>query len=484
MPIQTWIILSQTFLHKLSAAINVFINKNCMNMKNLRKLFFAAGWMIVAAGLTLASCTKEGPAGANGKDGTNGANGANGKDANETCIQCHSKAMVDAIAVEFQMSKHNWGIAAFEEAGNTTCGPCHEQLAYVYVCDNNTPSTFTFNATTKKWVNDYVTNAANAIGSIGCYTCHSSLHTTYGTADLVLTNTEPVAMTMWGGAQTIDLAQGGGSSNLCVKCHQPRPLTCGNDPSGRLLNYDSVLNYPLAVMYDSAAGAKNTMLKPSYRMHVHYGAVGAVYAGVGAIEYDGTRDYTDSPHTTLATCSDCHMAPLTGVAGGHSFNVRNGIETALTSSTTWNFNGCNTELCHAASPIDANSDKFKGTRAEVKVLLDALAAKINACGGGNDILHKETSSANLWAGITTNNYDGYLDIYSSSTNPGGYWRDPYNTSPTNMAKPKFPKLLMVQTGALINFQFCLREYSLGIHNTQYVKALLVNTVEALTAAGL
>jgi hypothetical protein len=53
-----------------------------------------------------------------------------------------------------------------------------------------------------------------------------------------------------------------------------------------------------------------------------------------------------------------------------------------------------------------------------------------------------------------------------------------------MAKPKFPKLLNVQLGAIINFQFCLREYSLGIHNTLYVKALLVNTVEALTAAGL
>jgi hypothetical protein len=53
-----------------------------------------------------------------------------------------------------------------------------------------------------------------------------------------------------------------------------------------------------------------------------------------------------------------------------------------------------------------------------------------------------------------------------------------------MAKPKFPKLLMVQTGAIINFQFCLREYSLGIHNTKYVKALSVNTVEAMNAAGL
>jgi hypothetical protein len=292
-------------------------------------------------------------------------------------------------------------------------------------------------------------------------------------------------MTMWGGAKTINLTQGGGSSNLCVKCHQPRPLVCGNDPAGRLLNYDSVKNFPTAMMYDSAAGVKNTMLKPSYRMHVHYGAVGAVYSGQGGIEYPGSVAYANSPHTTLASCKDCHMAgPMTGVAGGHSFNVRNAIESALSSSTTWNFNGCNTTACHGANPINATSAKWQATRTEIKGLLNALATKINACGGGHDILHADAAATNLWAGITTGNYDGYLDIYSSSTNPDGYWRDPYNTSAPNMAKPKFPKLLMVQTGAIINFQFCLREYSLGIHNTVYVRALLTNTVEAMTAAGL
>jgi hypothetical protein len=38
-------------------------------------------------------------------------------------------------------------------------------------------------------------------------------------------------------------------------------------------------------------------------------------------------------------------------------------------------------------------------------------------------------------------------------------------------------------GAIINFQLSLREYSLGIHNTQYSKALLANSIQAMTAAG-
>jgi hypothetical protein len=453
-------------------------------MKNLQKLLFAAGLMIVAASLMLTSCTKEGPQGATGPAGKDGTDG---KDASETCKQCHAKAVVDAIAVEFQLSKHNWGIAAFEEAGNASCGPCHEQKAFVYVCENNTPATFTFNETTKRWVNNYTSNAANAIGAIGCFTCHSSLHTTYGMSDIALTSVAPVPMTMWGGAKTIDLPADGGSSNLCAKCHQPRPLVATNtyDPATRLINYDSLKNQPTVVFYDTTAGAKNVNTRPSYRMHVHYGTVSAVYAGVGGIEYPGLRTYENSPHTALASCSDCHQAsPMTGVAGGHAFNMRNAIESALSGSTSWNFNGCNTADCHGASPLDANSSKFKDTRAEVKTLLDELAAKINNTGGDADILHRETASSNLWAGITTNNYDGYLDIYDAGSNPNGYWRNPAgpNTAPNN-TKPKFPKLLNVQVGAMINFQFCLREYSLGIHNTLYVKALLKNTIDEMTKQG-
>lgn len=446
-------------------------------MKKITVFMLAAGMMISAASFVMTSCTKEGPQGEPGKDGTNGT------DASETCKQCHSPAMVDKVATEFQLSKHSWGTTAFEEAGNTSCTPCHAQKAFVYVCANNVPSTFTF--TGGKWVNDYATIASDAIGAISCFTCHSSLHNTYGTADLALTSTAPVSMTMWGGAKTINLTQDSSRSNLCVKCHQPRPLTCSNDPAGRLLNYDSIKNFPNLMMYDSTPGATtNKYLRPSYRMHIHYGAVGAVVAGMGAIEYPGTVAYTNSPHTTKASCQDCHMAdPMTGIAGGHSFNCRNAKESALSSSTTWNFNGCNVAGCHGDDPISATSAKWTNTRTEIKGLLDALATKINAAGGGHNILHSDASSTNLWWGVSTGNFDGYLDIYDASSNPNGYWSNPYGSGTTNAGKPKFPSLKFVQTGALINFQFCLREYSLGIHNTQYVRALLKNTADALTAAG-
>jgi len=84
-------------------------------MKKLHKFFFAAGMLAVAGTMFLASCTKEGPQGPQGVAGPAGKDGTNGKDANETCKLCHAKAVVDAIAVEFELSKHNWGEASFEE---------------------------------------------------------------------------------------------------------------------------------------------------------------------------------------------------------------------------------------------------------------------------------------------------------------------------------------------------------------------------------
>ncbi|TAL68534.1 MAG: hypothetical protein EPN88_07065 [Bacteroidetes bacterium] len=461
-------------------------------MKNLIKLFS----VLLTAGFFLTSC--EGPMGPAGAAGTNGTNGTNGIDANETCKECHNPTVVDAVAVQFEFSKHSYGEAAFEESGNTTCTPCHASEAFKYVCANNIPSTFTLNATTGKYSNDYATIASKAYGEIDCFTCHSSLHTTYAGTDFSpLTTTAAVSMTMWKGAKSIDLTQDGGMSNLCVKCHQPRPLTTSTSASnGDVVDYASLVSDPTAIFYDNAVGnaAPNKVI-PSYRTHVHYGTVGAIFAGKGGVEFTGSVAYANSTHTTAAACQDCHMAAITGRAGGHTFRVRSG-EGALSSSTSWNFNGCNATGCHSASPITssnaASNAKFGIPRTEIKGLLNSLATKINSIGGGTDILHSQSDgSSNLWAGLTTGNYDGYLNIYDPSSNPAGVWKNPGSTSSwttdqkaVNTALPTFPSLKNVVMGSMINFQMCLREFSLGIHNTTYSRALLQNSIDALTAAGI
>ncbi|HZY26545.1 MAG TPA: hypothetical protein VFE71_12015, partial [Bacteroidales bacterium] len=98
--------------------------------------------------------------------------------------------------------------------------------------------------------------------------------------------------------------------------------------------------------------------------------------------------------------------------------------------------------------------------------------------------------SNLWFGLTTNNYDGYFNLYDPVNNPTGsdnnatMFQNP-STSGFTAAQVTYnstlPKLTLTnaQMGAIINFQLCLREFSLGIHNTAYSTTLLTNTVAAL-----
>ena len=448
-------------------------------------LFNLMGLLMIMLAIALVSCTKDGPAGKDGVNGADGAPGTNGTDGTAGCIECHSPESVDLIAIQFDFSKHHYGEAAFEEAGNVGCTPCHASEAFKYVCENNIPSTFTLNSTTGKYRNDYQTVTTDAYGEIGCSTCHSAIHSTYEPGDLALTTVAPVSMTMWGGAKEINLPADGGRSNLCVKCHQPRPFVTSTTLSdGNLVDYANLIANPDVIYYDSAVGnaAPNKHL-PSYRFHVHYGAVGAVYAGVGKGGIEFGSGYENSDHTDKASCQDCHMATINGRAGGHTFKVRNGDGPLVwtgNNATTFNYNGCNVEGCHADDPVSATSvSTWTDPRTTIKGLLDELATKINDIGSGTAILHSDATEANLWAGITTGNWDGYLDIYDPSVNPNGYWRNITNNSPTNLGKPKFPSLTNAQVGAMINFQLCLRDFSLGIHNYMYTKALLQNSIAEL-----
>ena len=435
-----------------------------------------------------ASCVKEGPPGTNGTNGTNGATGAvgaAGKDANETCKMCHTPSKVDIIAVQFQYSKHETGEAALSESGNAGCSPCHTQGGFQDVVKRNVPSTFALNTTTGRYSNSYACDPAVAYGELLCRTCHSSIHETYTSTDLPkLTTTAAVSLTFLGGKKSVNLTQDNGSSNLCIKCHQPRPFTFSNTKNtaytGDVLDYASLYSKPTDVFFDgtSATTIAQAKIVPGYRTHTHYGTVGAIASGTCGIEFPGSMAYAQAVHVTKAACADCHMgASSVGGTGGHSFNAKG------------TFLGCNISGCHTG--VDATSAKYwVNPRATIKGLLAQLGAKLQY--NGVEFLNRNGDSAsNLWFGITANNYDGYLNVYDPATNPAGSTYNAkqfQNPSPasswtadqkaTNLTLPVL-KMTNAQFGAIINFQLCLREYSLGIHNLDYSKALLTNSIAAI-----
>jgi hypothetical protein len=384
--------------------------------------------LLLAAGFILTSC--EGPA------------GPAGKDANESCKLCHNSTVVDQKAIEFDHAVHFTG-TAFEEGSRTACAPCHSTQGFKYVVKNSTPVTFVADPLNAgKFLNNYGVDAATVAlpGAISCFTCHSSLHSTYTDADfLPLTTTAAVPMTMYGGTKTINFAKT--NANLCAKCHQPRPVTAS---SGNVIDYSLLVSAPTS---------NYTLSSLSYRTGIHYGAQGAMAAGVGGIEF-GTG-YTQSAHVANASCEACHMATPSGLAGGHSFNVYDEY------NAVDNFNGCNVTGCHTT--MNKTNTTYTAAVADITAKLAALATKINAIGAGHDILQKDP---------TDNKYHGYLDIYDAASNPTGWWKNPANGTPA------FPTITNAQFGAILNFQLIVRGGGNGVHNYPYMKKLLENSIAA------
>jgi hypothetical protein len=103
--------------------------------------------------------------------------------------------------------------------------------------------------THEKHLNCCIATTSIAYGELSCFTCHSNIHTTYsGTDFFPLTTTAAVPMTMWKGTKTINLTQDNSFSNLCIKCHQPRPMTTSSTISnGDVVDYASLVSNPTAV---------------------------------------------------------------------------------------------------------------------------------------------------------------------------------------------------------------------------------------------
>ncbi len=84
-------------------------------------LFYLLSAILFGAMLVFASCTKEGPAGADGADGADGEDGINGDDGTTTCVECHDDSQVMfAKSNQWSASIHATG-GNFERNGNIMC---------------------------------------------------------------------------------------------------------------------------------------------------------------------------------------------------------------------------------------------------------------------------------------------------------------------------------------------------------------------------
>ncbi len=389
----------------------------------------------------------------------------------------------DNAAESWKYSGHAVGETAFGEGTNASCAGCHAAQGFDYRVKNKLEPTFVAGTAPGTFAFSFSVDAASSSamsglpGHIGCFSCHKG-----NPADsMALVSTDSVKMLFYampGKEKYINLKQNKGKSNLCIMCHQSRPITQNTTAGdGSSVDFPALAADLTGIFYDStkttAAGGNKVTLSSS--TIGHYGWPGNVLAGkgYGPIEIPGApTPYTNSAHTILASCNSCHMASpkiVSGLpVGGHTFIAAG------------NYNGCNVTGCHSSSPLSATSAKVTSAVGAQKANLDTLAELLMS--KGKYLMAIDTTLAvdlitrnNLWYKFTTKHFDGRHNIGSAA----GQFA--VNTATPNAGLNKWPTLTNGQFAALQAFSVSIKEFSGGIHNTQYTNALLRNAIWYLRA---
>jgi hypothetical protein len=290
-----------------------------------------ATFLVLALGTSMVGCKGDkgdmGPAGPAGDAGTQGVKGDAGDKGDPgdpgtaTCANCHNVSTdVKARILQWEHSTHAMG-GNFERNG-TSCAPCHTHEGFREVLVTGQENTAA---------------APSNPSPVQCRTCHN-IHKNYDQTDWDLAVTTPYTFAEGG---TYDK----GASNLCVRCHHPRPTT----------------------PFPEVGGADVSIT--SSRYGPHHGPQGALLAGVGGYKVSGSLPYTNTAHTTMVTngCVTCHMAEAYGAqSGGHTMSMAYDYH----GSVVENVAGCTG--CHSGlTNFDVN-----GAMTEIETLLGQLETKL------------------------------------------------------------------------------------------------------------
>ncbi|MFP4469842.1 MAG: hypothetical protein ACLFPE_04130 [Bacteroidales bacterium] len=165
------------------------------------------------------------------------------------------------------------------------------------------------------------------------------------------------------------------------------------------------------------------------RFGPHYGTEGALIAGTGGFEVGSDYNPEHAHGNIDNTCVACHMADAFGdQAGGHTMSMTYMFQ----GQTQLNIGGCTNINCHGdgediAEKVEEENAEFEEGMAQLRSLLEA---------------------------------EGIYNTESGLANTGTY---------SNRV-----------AGAFYNYKFLSGDGSMGLHNYNYAKALLENSIESLS----
>jgi hypothetical protein len=269
-----------------------------------------------------------GPAGPAGPVGQKGDDGTPGVSGNDVCVSCHNLDTKARVEGEYMMSQHSAAETLDPYGSRASCAVCHGNEGFIIRLQAGL---------------DALPQDLTIATKISCGTCHD-FHETLDQEgegpDYALRATHPVDLFMYRTAGLpqveVDL---GGSSNLCLQCHQARRSWAG-------FVGDIVGSDPMVI---------------PQRLDPHPSTQGTLLAGYGGAEIDGNVPYPAPMSTTHATegaCVACHM---------HDQD----------HSTAPSLEGCNTEDCHNGNVATFD---HQGKMTEIENLLVELQEELVAAG--------------------------------------------------------------------------------------------------------
>jgi len=257
--------------------------------------------------------------------------------------------------------------------------------------------------------------ATKATSKINCQACHP-IHEKFTTEDFALR--VKGAITLLHTGAVVDFKNG----NTCARCHQARSYA--------------------EITTDTYTPSKASATSTFSRFGPHYGVHANVYAMKGLYEIPGPETIPNfNPHATLAGgCVTCHMgsSPTNPAVGGHSFKM-----------TAAQFVNAAKDGYVVPSCIGCHGDVPKYSAAAIQNDVKAKIAEIRTLLVAKQMI--DTSQA-----ITA---DGYQPL-------GEYF----------IGGKEYTK---IQAQIVLNYFYIMKDRSLGVHNPNYVKAIITNTLEEL-----
>ena len=384
-------------------------------MKKLRLIRYL---VIVVSSIMFTQCTSDYKVinGLDGDTGPAGIDGIDGIDASAAvCIDCHSDTHREGIYDAY------YAITTNHSSGSSWGRGTRESCA---ACHNN-EGFIDYIETGAVAVGDAAGNSygvSNPISCNGCHSNHSSFDFENDGQDYAVRTLDGVNLLVFAENDavpdyTIDY---GNASNLCANCHQPRR------------GAPTVDAYP------------GKYLQTSGHWGPHHGPQTALLEGILGAYSTFTNLVEDIPAVKSAShrndtgaCIDCHMRGTTDGSYGH----------------TWNPAGTNCATCHGDTPYEEL--EVAGLEEDMATLGALLENVVGQAIDDDDVPIFEAD------GITPVPQIGIVHFED------GEWH------------PLTGLFDLKDAEAAWNFLYIYEDKSDGIHNPDYAKSIIKNTIPAL-----